>query len=196
VNWQVIAVNHTPQALKGVTVTARVFDLGGRQFGATWSAMVGVASSTTTQAFTAGWTKDMPDLHLLRLTLEDSRGSVLSENAYWRYREAADMKAVNNAKSVKVSADIGHVTRSRARRGLTATVHNRGSAVAAMVRLSLLDDRSGNRVLPTLYSDNYVWLLPGESRIVTRSWPAEALPSGRPALQVEGYNAPRTVARA
>jgi hypothetical protein len=88
------------------------------------------------------------------------------------------------------------VTRSGARRALTATVHNRGSAVAAMVRLSLLDDRGGKRVLPTLYSDNYLWLLPGESRTVTLSWPAEALPSGRPALRVEGYNVPRTVARA
>jgi hypothetical protein len=196
VNWQVIAVNHTPQALTGVTVTARVLDLGGRQLAATRSATVDVASSATTQAFTAGWTKDLPDLHLLRLSMVDGRGNVLSENTYWRYREAADMKALNNAKSVKVSADIGQVTRSGARRALTATVHNRGSAVAAMVRLSLLDDRDGKRVLPTLYSDNYLWLLPGESRTVTLAWPAEALPSGRPALRVEGYNVPRTVARA
>ena len=64
-----------------------------------------------------------------------------------------------------------------------------------MVRLSLLDDRSGERVLPTLYSDNYFWLLPGESRTVTLSWPAESLPSGRPAVRVEGYNVERTVAR-
>ncbi|MEU2587044.1 glycoside hydrolase family 2 protein [Streptomyces avermitilis] len=54
---------------------------------------------------------------------------------------------------------------------------------------------TGARVLPTLYSDNYVWLLPDESRTVTLSWAADALPSGRPALRVEGYNVPRTVDR-
>ncbi|MYV56806.1 discoidin domain-containing protein, partial [Streptomyces sp. SID3212] len=195
-SWQVIAVNHTPDALKGATVSARYFDLSGRQLGATRKARVDVASSTTTDAFTADWTKDQPDFHLLRLRLEDSRGRTLSENTYWRYREAADMKALNRAKSVKVSADLGRVTKAGARRELTATVHNRGSAVAAMVRLSLLDATSGERVLPTLYSENYVWLLPGESRSVTLSWPAEALPSGRPALRTEGYNAARSVARA
>ncbi|MFF2521122.1 discoidin domain-containing protein [Streptomyces liangshanensis] len=195
-SWQVIAVNHTPEALKGATVSARYFDLSGRQLGATRKQRVDVASSTTTDAFTAAWSADQPDFHLLRLTLEDSRGKTLSENTYWRYRQAADMKALNRAKAVKVSADLGRVTKAGARRELTATVHNRGSAVAAMVRLSLLDATSGERVLPTLYSDNYVWLLPGESRSVTLSWPAEALPSGRPALRTEGYNAARAVTRA
>src|SRR5690349_19957783 len=80
------------------------------------------------------------------------------------------------------------------RRELTAVVKNRGSALAPMVRLSLLDDHSGERVLPTLYSDNYLWLLPGESRTITVSWPAHALPSNRPALGVSAYNSPRTVA--
>jgi hypothetical protein len=64
-----------------------------------------------------------------------------------------------------------------------------------MVRLSLRDGKSGDRVLPTLYGDNYLWLLPDESREVTLSWPADALPSGRPALRVEGHNVPRVVAR-
>lgn len=59
--------------------------------------------------------------------------------------------------------------------------------VAAMVRLSLLDE-DGTRVLPTLYDDNYLWLLPGETRTVTMSWPASALSSGLPRLRVEGYN--------
>ncbi|WP_405591645.1 discoidin domain-containing protein [Streptomyces sp. NBC_01190] len=193
--WQVIAVNHTSAALKGATVTARVFDLGGRRLGATRTTTLDVASSATTQAFAAAFTDDLPDFHLLRLSLADSRGRVLSENTYWRYRDAADMKALNSAKPVRVSATAGKVTGSGERRTLTTKVENRGSAVAAMVRLSLLDDRSGDRVLPTLYSDNYVWLLPGESRTVTLSWPAEALTSGRPAVRVEGYNVPRTVAR-
>jgi hypothetical protein len=164
------------------------FDVNGTYYGAR-------AACATTRAFTAGWTDDLPDLHLLRLTLEDGSGRLLSQNTYWRYRTPAAMKALNGAKQVKVSASVGRITRSGPRHGLTATIRNSGSAVAAMVRLSLLDDKSGERVLPTLYSLNYVWLLPGESQTVTLSWPAEALPSGRPVLRVEGYNSPRVVAR-
>ncbi|MFD4415340.1 discoidin domain-containing protein [Streptomyces sp. NPDC058476] len=194
-NWQVIAVNHTPRVVKGATVTARVHDLEGRQLGSTRRATVDVPSSGTAKAFTADFAESLPDFHLLRLRMEDGRGRLLSENTYWRYRQASDMKALNKARSVRVTADIGRVSDSGARRTATARIHNRGRAVAAMVRLSLLDSRSDERVLPTLYGDNYLWLLPGESREVTLSWPVDALPSGRPALRVEGYNVPRTVAR-
>lgn len=56
-----------------------------------------------------------------------------------------------------------------------------------MVRLSPLDD-DGERVLPTLYSDNHLWLLPWESRTVTVSWPARSLGPGRPVLEAAVYN--------
>ena len=116
---------------------------------------------------------------------------MLSRNDYWRYREPSAMRALNNVRRVKVSVDAGKVTKSGTRREVTAKVSNRGSAVAAMVRLSLLDERSGERVLPTLYSDNYVWLLPGESRTFTLSWPAESLPSGRPPCGWRGTTSSR-----
>ncbi|MGV9563781.1 hypothetical protein [Streptomyces sp. NPDC003480] len=59
-----------------------------------------------------------------------------------------------------------------------------------MVRVSLLDAESGQRVLPTLYSDNCLCLLPGESRDLTLSWPAGALSSGRAEVRAEGHNLP------
>ena len=195
VKGEVIAVNHTARALRGAMVRAHAYDLSGRAVGTARSARVDVASAATAPAFTAAWTDDLPDLHLLRLTLEDGSGRVLSRNTYWRYRTPAAMRALNGARQVKLSASVGGITRSGSRRGLTATVRNRGSAVAAMVRLSLLDAKSGERVLPALYSQNYLWLLPGESQTVTLSWPAEALPSGRPLLRTEGYNTLRTEAR-
>ncbi|MFC8080183.1 discoidin domain-containing protein [Streptomyces sp. NPDC057307] len=194
--WDVIAVNHTARGLKGVTVTARLYDLSGRQLGSTRRTKVDVAPSSTAAAFTAAFGAELPDLHLLRLSLEDSGGKSLSENTYWRYRAPADMRALNTARPVKVTADLGHVSRSGERRTMTVTVRNRGAAVASMLRLSLLDAKDGRRVLPTLYGDNYLWLLPGESRTVTLSWPAKALRSGRPALRIEGYNSAESVVRA
>ncbi|WP_443071615.1 hypothetical protein [Streptomyces sp. NBC_01477] len=152
-------------------------------------------SAAVTAAFTAGWTDSLPDLHLLRLVLADAEGRELSRNTYWRYRTPAAMTALSAAPRVRTSATIGRVTADGSRRALTATVRNRGSAVAAMVRLSLLDQRTVERVLPTLYGDNYLWLLPGESRTVALSWPAHALPLGRPELRVEGCNSPAVTVR-
>ena len=189
VNWQVIGVNHTAAALHGATVSARLHDLSGKQIGATQNSVIDLAVSQSTKAFTVAWRDALPDLHLLRLTLQDSSGRALSENTYWRYRAPAAMQALNTAQQTRISASIDKARNSAdGRRQLTATVRNDGAAVAVMVRLSLLDARSGDRILPTLYGDNYLWLLPGESRTLDVSFPASASPSGDPVLQVHGYN--------
>jgi hypothetical protein len=195
VDWQVIAVNHTPQPLEGGTVTARTYGLDGRPLAPARRAGTDVAASDSAKVFTLGWADGLPDLHLLRLTLTDARNRTLSENTYWRYRTPDAMKALNAVGQVSLAASLGPVTRSGDRQESTATIRNRGSAVAAMVRLSLLDARSGARVLPTLYGDNYLWLLPGESRTVSLSWPAAATAAPRPVLHAQAYNSPLTVAR-
>lgn len=197
VDWRVIAVNHTATDLKDATVTARLYDLSGRELGRSRTARVDVARATTTGAFQAGWTDDLPDLHLMRLTLRDASGRELSRNTYWRYREPSAMRALNAARQVKLSGAVTRVSRSGSRYELTATVLNQGPVVAAMVRLSLLDgETDGRRVLPTLYSDNYLWLLPGESRSVQLSWPARAFDSRHPVLRLEAYNSRATTLHA
>ncbi|WP_405875198.1 discoidin domain-containing protein [Streptomyces sp. NBC_00005] len=188
---RVIAVNHTPRPITGATVSARRFDLSGRGLAPERHRAVDIAPSSTTDAFTLDdGTDGLPDFHLLRLRLTDARGGLLSENTYWRYREAQDMRALNSVDRSRVSVDITATDRSGPRHGLTARLRNRGSSVAAMVRVSLVDAKTGRRVLPTLYSDNYLWLLPGETRNVTTSWPATAAGATRPKLLVEGYNVP------
>ncbi len=50
---------------------------------------------------------------------------------------------------------------------LEATVTNKGSAVALLVHLQLRNGATGERILPVYYTDNYISLLPGESRRVS-----------------------------
>jgi hypothetical protein len=121
----------------------------------------------------------LPALHLLRLKLTDAQGKVLSENTYCRYRTATDMQALNALPDTTVSV---RTTTSKGK--LTATLKNDGKVVAAMLRLSLRD-RNNERVLPALYTDNYFWLLPGESRTVT----VTANTASSLKLLVDGYNA-------
>jgi hypothetical protein len=193
-DWAVTVANHTAVPLRGVTVTAELYDLSGKSLGTPLSHAVTVAASSVASVFTVGFGTDAPSPHLLRLRLTAPDGALLSENVYWRYRDAADMLAFNRLPQAAVSAS--------ARRGsgagqdqLTVTLANRGGAVAAMVVLSLRDAASGQRILPAFYSDNYLWLLPGESKDITVSWR-----SGRkvaaPAVLVSGYNVPPQTHRA
>ncbi|MFJ5035950.1 discoidin domain-containing protein [Streptomyces sp. NPDC088560] len=195
VKWQVIAVNHTRTELKRATVTADTYDLSGRRIAITKQARVDVGPADSATAFTAAPADDVPDLHLLRLALTDDQGQVLSRNTYWRCRTPEALRALDQVPQARLSASLSQVSRAGDRREATATVRNRGSMVAVMVRLSLLDAYDSGRVLPTLYDDNYLWLLPGEMRRITLSWPASALASGRPKLRVEGYNTPPVMVR-
>ena len=182
--WVARAVNHTPEALNGIVVTAKTYDLTGRPLGRTQSQTVEVGASSTTAAFTVTGPQS---LHLVRLEMHDRRGALISENTYWRYAAAADMRALTTMPRTRLSV----TTRSGRRTGceaITATVTNKGPAVAAMVRLALRDGR-GKRVLPAEYDDNYFWLLPRESRTVVVSWPHRL---GRPdgvTVTAEAYNA-------
>ncbi|MEU6141052.1 discoidin domain-containing protein [Streptomyces sp. NPDC047081] len=186
---RVIAVNHTPRAIKGATVSARCYDLTGRQLTPEQRKKVDIAPSSTTSTLTVD-RAGLPDFHLLRVRLTGAGGEALSDNTYWRYQKPDDMRALSGMPRTRVSVEVTGTSQSGTRSSLTARLRNRGSSVAAMVRVSLRDAKTGRRVLPALYSDNYLWLLPGESGLIGVSWPADAAGGSRPRLQVEGYNVP------
>jgi len=175
--WRVRAVNHTTRPLSGATVTATVYDLTGRRLGTPQSQVLAVAPSSTTAAFTVA--PATAALHLVSLDLREPGGRLLSSNVYWRYAAPAGMQALNTAGThLSLTVDGSR----------TATVTNRGTVVAAQVRLSVRDG-SGARVLPTRYDDNYFWLLPGECRRIGVSWTPHARQ-----ITAEAYNAPRVSA--
>ncbi len=62
---------------------------------------------------------------------------------------------------------------------------NQGRAPALAAKITMLDER-GARVLPVYYDDNYVALLPGESRRIEVLCPAGSAPCARIALR--GWN--------
>jgi hypothetical protein len=188
-SWQVRAINHTAGELARCSVTARLYDLSGRSLGNTQQQTLDLPPSSMTVAFAVGEPAPAPALHLVRLELRDSTGVLRSENTYWRYRTPTDMHALNTLAHTQLALSAGPQRQVGERRTVTTTVGNRGATVAAMVRLSLRDG-AGERVLPTRYDDNYFWLLPGETRQVDLSWPADLPVHQGIQVTVEAYNAP------
>lgn len=66
---------------------------------------------------------------------------------------------------------------------------NRGSSPAIEIKLTLVDSRTGERILPAYYSDNYVSLLPGESREISIGY-GSVPGQGQPQLAIRGWNVP------
>ncbi|WP_328580627.1 discoidin domain-containing protein [Streptomyces sp. NBC_00370] len=185
-DWQVHAVNQTAADLTGAKVTAQLVDLHGKRLAGAQTRTLDVPASSSVAAFTVPFSAALPTPHLLRLTLTDRHGTEVSDNSYLRYRAASDVRAVNDLAPARLRTTV----RRKARDEAAITLRNDGASVAALVRLGVRDAHGDTRVLPTRYSDNYLWLLPGESRTVTLSWPARALPSGRPRFTAEALNLP------
>ena len=68
-----------------------------------------------------------------------------------------------------------------------ATVHvkNASATPALLVKLTLRDAKSGERILPAYLSDNYFSLLPGEEKTVTVNYPATG---AKAEFGVRGWN--------
>ena len=67
---------------------------------------------------------------------------------------------------------------------VTVTLTNTGSAPALNGKLTLVDAK-GARILPAYYADNYVSLLPGETRAVTIRYPGQATGAK---VELRGWN--------
>lgn len=129
----VLAANHTVAAVRGATLAAQLYDLGGRPIGAPSRRTADLAAGSVTAAFAVPFERALPATHLLRLRLTGADGRLLSSNDYWRYRTPTDLRSLNGLPNVRLTV----AARPAGGAALTATVTNAGAAPAAMVRVWL-----------------------------------------------------------
>ncbi|NWG75483.1 MAG: hypothetical protein HXY24_12880 [Rubrivivax sp.] len=54
--------------------------------------------------------------------------------------------------------------------------------------MKVVREKSGDRILPAVYSDNYIALMPGESRRIVSQVREEDTRGERPRIAIEGFN--------
>ena len=70
---------------------------------------------------------------------------------------------------------------------VNTTLTNSSSSLAFLIRARVLDS-AGNEVLPVWWSDNYVILLPGQSRTLTATYFNNAAPPSGATVHLDGFN--------
>jgi exo-1,4-beta-D-glucosaminidase len=68
------------------------------------------------------------------------------------------------------------------------TVENQSKSLAFFVRLKVDKSKGGDEILPVLWEQNYVSLMPGEKREISATYRASELGAAKPYVEVSGWN--------
>ena len=161
-------VNHSAGRQPQLMATATVYDLNGKRVCQQKRRMDNREDTTTAWMKLSTLLPKAPsDVWYLRLTLADKRG-MLSENLYIMGREEGNYRALSSLPKAEVEQQVKHDGPCR----MLVTLRNKSKVPATFVRLNLKGG-DGEQILPVLYSDNYITLMPGEQKTVTIEWKAE-----------------------
>jgi hypothetical protein len=121
---------------------------------------------------------------LVRLSVSEANGAPVSDNFYWWAKDEASLRELNSVPRARLTA-TSVAAAGDGERKVTVKIKNDGSTPALMVKLTLKDAATGQRILPAYYSENYVSLLPGEERSISVAFPDGA---SKPAIGLRGWN--------
>jgi exo-1,4-beta-D-glucosaminidase len=203
----VVVVNGTLQEHRGLKVSARVLDLESKELLAR-TAAIDVGADASARAFVLPEPEGATPTYFLSLQLDDAAGRTVSRNLYWLstrkdvlawdksewyvtpVTEYADLTGLQRLPPSEVNATARFAT-GRA----TVTLENPSKILAFLVHLAVRKGAGGEEVLPVLWEDNYVTLLPGETRTFTATYAPADLGPATPVVSVDGWNIRESTAR-
>jgi hypothetical protein len=184
-DFALAVVNTTRETHTDLKLTSRLVSLDGRTLATSEDRLTAPANQVTT----------LPPLAIARyltrygvvlvaLSLTDAAGRQLSDNFYWPSRDDEAMQALNSLKAQPVRL-TAHASIEGEERVVHLSLQDSGAAPALAAKLTLVDE-AGQRLLPAFYSDNYISLLPGESREIEIRYARSQAGAAR--IKLRGWN--------
>ncbi len=189
---------------KGLKLTTKIYNLDMTEKFSQENTLDAPADSTA-KIFSLPDVAGLSPTYFLVLRLEDSAGKLVGSNFYWLSTKPetldwakttwwmtptaqyADFTAISQLPKVKL-----RVTDRTERKGEEAvthvTVENPSKNLAFFVRLKVDKGEKGEEILPVVWEDNYISLLPGEKREVTATYRSAELGAVKPSVEVSGWN--------
>ena len=189
---------------KGLKLTTKVYNLDMTEKFSQESSFDAAADSTQ-KILTLPALPDASPVYFLVLRLEDANGQRVGSNFYWlsTKQESLDWEKSNwymtptasfadyTALSQLPKVKLKFTTHSQPKGDDTVThvtLENPSKSLAFFVRLKLSKGSGGDEILPVLWQDNYISLLPGEKRELSATYRTAALGAAKPQVEVSGWN--------
>jgi len=156
---QVLVSNSTREPLTGVRVHASLHDLRGRLLGEQ-EEVRDLAANASLACFPLNVSPGAAErLYLVKLSLHDSAGRLLSDNLYWQTRSPEDHQLLNALPKASLQGQALLVSP-----GIIELTLRNDSATPALLIKAVVRAADGARVLPAHASEGSFSLLPGEER--------------------------------
>jgi exo-1,4-beta-D-glucosaminidase len=189
---------------KGLKLTTKIYNLDMTEKFSHEDSLDAPADSTA-KVFALPEVDGLSPVYFVALRLTDSTGKLVGSNFYWLSTKPetidwakstwymtptdsfADYTALTQLPKVKLK-----VTDRTERKGEDSVTHvtleNPSKSLAFFVRLKVDRGIKGEEVLPVVWEDNYISLLPGETRVVNATYRASDLGTAKPTVEVSGWN--------
>ena len=163
------------------------------------------AADSTAKVFEIPQIEGLSPAYFLDLRVTDSGGKLVGSNFYWLSTKPetldwaksnwyttptasyADYTSLAQLPKVKLKIST-HSERSGEDEVTRVMLENPGKAIAFFVRMKLDKGKGGEEVLPVIWEDNYISLLPGEKREITARYRASTIGSAKAEVEVSGWN--------
>jgi exo-1,4-beta-D-glucosaminidase len=195
--------------LRGVRLRARMLGIDGSEKFSR-DTVFDLPADTSMRVFALPEPSGVSGAYFADLRLTDANGHPLSTNFYWLstrpdiladtstwymtpVKAYADYTALRSMPNAAVNASA-RFSNHNGTGTASVTLKNPGTSIAFFMRLQVTG-RDGEEALPVLWEDNYVSLLPGETRVVTANYRVRDLGGAPPRVVVTGWNVRRTFAR-
>ena len=205
-NHSIVVVNSTYQPAAGLKATIHVHSLDWKELYSTVAQLDATPDSSQTIATLPEPLYSGADKILcLGLTLADASGHAVSRNFYWvpnplttfdwgktyyvttPAEHYEDLSALTHLPQAKLSTHASIETTPHGRE-ILLRLTNPSSALAFQVHAAVRT-ASGGLIAPVFWSDNWIEVLPAETRTLTALLPENAGPA--PEVQVDGWNIAR-----
>ncbi len=190
--------------VKGLKLSTRIYNLDmTEKFSHEDS--VNAPADSTAKVFTVPDVSGLSPVYFVALRLTDSSGKLVGSNFYWLSTKPetldwakstwwmtptnsyADFTAL--AQLPKVKLKVTDRTEHLGGQAVThVTIENPSKSLAFFVKLKLQKGTKGQEILPIIWEDNYISLLPGEKREITASYRGSELGAEKPEVEVSGWN--------
>ena len=153
---------------------------------------VSVPEDSMVPVFAVGHPKGLSSVYFISLKLKRGK-KLISRNFYWRglhkglSQEGGDMKAITSVPKIRLAA----ATKAYRRDGrwyMRTMLVNRTKYPALLVKLKVVGSKDGRRILPAIYSDNFITIMPGHRRTIDIQVQNADTRGEKPEVVVEGFN--------